>query len=88
MIGVLLDHWHRITGVGHLWEHDQLAPASFAGRKNRELWKESPLDRRAKHEIRAKVTFIETSFGAKRRLSDHSSPEVTTTARDVPLRST
>jgi len=29
MIGVLLDHWHRVTGINHLWENDQLGVDVF-----------------------------------------------------------
>jgi hypothetical protein len=29
LIGVLLDYWHRVTGVSHLWENDQLGADVF-----------------------------------------------------------
>ena len=30
MTGMLLDDWHRVTGVSHLWKYDQFG-ASFFG---------------------------------------------------------
>ncbi len=29
MVGVLLDYWHRVTSVSHLWENDQLGASLF-----------------------------------------------------------
>ena len=29
MIGMLLDHWHRVTSVSHLWENDQFGASLF-----------------------------------------------------------
>src|SRR4051812_23279646 len=33
MSGVLLDHWHRITSVSHLWKNDQFGASLFGPKR-------------------------------------------------------